>query len=172
MAYLIDVRSSPYSRYKPEFSREALEEFLNANQVRYVYMGDSIGGQPVDPTCYAPDGKVLYDRIKGKGFYLQGIERLVRASGQGLRVAIMCSEGKPETCHRTKLIGETLAEREIPVAHIDENGRIISQPDAVARLTDGQLSLFGDFDFKSRKKHGRAQGKPASEPLEEEDDDA
>ena len=33
----------------------------------------------------------------------------------------MCSEGKPEQCHRSKLIGASLDEEEIPVIHIDEN---------------------------------------------------
>ena len=33
----------------------------------------------------------------------------------------MCSEGKPEMCHRSKLIGATLDELGIPVLHIDED---------------------------------------------------
>ena len=46
IAYLIDVRSAPYSRFKPEFSKGALETALREHGIRYVYMGDAIGGQP------------------------------------------------------------------------------------------------------------------------------
>ncbi len=56
----------------------------------------------------------------------------------------MCSEGKPEMCHRSKLIGKTLAARGLPVAHIDENDALIGQDEVLLRLTGGQPSLFGD----------------------------
>jgi uncharacterized protein (DUF488 family) len=69
-------------------------------------------------------------------------------------VVLLCSEGKPEMCHRSKLIGQTLVDEEIGVAHIDERDQLISQEDVLLRLTKGQLSLFDDF-FKhtSRKKY-------------------
>ena len=39
----------------------------------------------------------------------------------------MCSEAKPQECHRTKLIGNTLAEQNIDVVHIDETGATKTQ---------------------------------------------
>ena len=39
----------------------------------------------------------------------------------------MCSEGRPEQCHRSKLIGEALAAAGIPVCHIDEDGGLLTQ---------------------------------------------
>ena len=41
------------------------------------------------------------------------------------------------------------------VLHIDENDEIIDQKQVILRLTDGQLSLFGDdfLTFTSRKKY-------------------
>ena len=36
-------------------------------------------------------------------------------------MVLMCSEGKPEMCHRSKLIAASLIELGIPVAHIDEH---------------------------------------------------
>jgi hypothetical protein len=67
----------------------------------------------------------------------------------------MCSEGKPEQCHRSKLIGETLAGLGIPVAHIDEHDQVCSQDEVIQRLTGGQLSLFGDHEFTSRKRYSQ-----------------
>ena len=127
IAFLIDVRSKPYSRYKPDFSKQALERHLNENNIRYVFMGDTLGGMPDDPDCYDKDGKVVYEWVAQKDFYQDGIGRLQTAYQQGLRVAIMCSEGKPENCHRSKLISKTLLAQNIPVTHIDEKDQLISQ---------------------------------------------
>ncbi len=152
--YLIDVRSKPYSRYKPDFSKQALERHLLDHSIRYVFMGDTLGGQPEDRDCYDEDGKVDYDKCRNKPFYLNGIQRLRRAWERQLHVVLLCSEGKPEMCHRSKLIGQTLVDEEIGVAHIDERDQLISQEDVLLRLAKGQLSLFDDF-FKhtSRKKY-------------------
>ena len=56
----------------------------------------------------------------------------------------MCSEGKPENCHRSKLIGIHLIKSGMDVLQIDEKDEIISQDQVILRLTGGQLSLFGD----------------------------
>jgi len=152
--YLLDVRTSPYSSYKPAFSKNALRTFLEANGVRYLYVGDSLGGQPADQSCYT-DGKVDYEKVSQKQFYRDGIERLLKASRLGERVALMCSEGKPENCHRAKLIGKTLTSEGVEVLHIDEKDTLISQNDVLLRLMGGQPSLFGDdfFTFTSRKRY-------------------
>lgn len=156
IAYLIDVRSQPYSRYKPDFSKDALEEHLRRGGIRYVYMGDTLGGRPDDPTCYDAEGKVDYTALTQRDFYQAGIERLTKAWSQGLTVSLMCSEGKPEMCHRSKLIGRTLTEHGLTVAHIDEHDEAISQAEVILRLTGGQLSLFEDTrpGSTSRKSYG------------------
>jgi uncharacterized protein (DUF488 family) len=158
--YLIDVRSAPYSKFKPEFSKDALAQAVKAGGLQYVYMGDQLGGQPDDPACYA-DGKVVYEAVAQTPVYQQGIARVRRAHARGLRVALMCSEGKPEMCHRVKLIGETLAAQGVPVLHIDEEGALLTHAEALERLTGGQLTLFGDNSFTSRKRYrpeGAADG--------------
>ena len=154
--FLVDVRTAPYSRYKPEFSKSALENALRAAGVRYVFMGESLGGRPDDPDCYA-DGRVDYDRVAQKPFYQAGVERLRRAFDQQQRVALMCSEGKPESCHRSALIGRTLSDLEIPVMHIDEEDRLLTQADVIRRRTGGQLSLFG-HTFTSNKRYQSGDG--------------
>ena len=156
IAYLIDIRSAPYSRYKPEFGKESLPEALQAAGIRYVFMGDSLGGRPSDPSCYT-EGKVDYEKVKQTGFYQAGIGRLQSAFQQQHSVVLMCSEGKPETCHRSKLIGATLNQLEIPVAHIDENDAVVGQTAVINRLTAGQLSLFGEHTFTSRKRYEEAE---------------
>ncbi len=151
IAYLIDVRSAPYSRYKPEFSKEALADELQRHQIFYVFMGDTLGGRPEDQDCYV-NGKVAYEKVETTAPYGRGIQRIRTAFAQQRRVMLMCSEGKPENCHRSKLIGATLTEQEVPVIHIDEHDEQRSQTEVLDRLTDGQQSLFG-HTFHSRKQY-------------------
>src|SRR5438045_1657198 len=88
--FLIDIRSQPYSKFKPEYSKDALEEHLRQAGLRYVFMGDSLGGRPKDQSCYV-NGKVDYEKLKDKPFYQEGIARLHTALEKDLRVALFCS---------------------------------------------------------------------------------
>lgn len=173
--YVIDIRSAPYSSFKPEFSKGALEASLREQGIRYLYLGDSLGGQPKDRDCYEDD-KVVYARVQEKGFYRAGIARVQAAFRQQRRVALMCSEGKPEMCHRSKLVAPSLIELGIPVAHIDEHGALRSQDDVLAELTEGQLSLFNNHDFTSRKRYqapsaDKLESSLAFSPLEPPDEE-
>jgi uncharacterized protein (DUF488 family) len=155
--YLVDLRSQPYSRFHPEFSQAALEATLQEQQIRYIFLGEQLGGRPQDSTCYA-NGKVDYALLREKPFYRQGIQRLYAAWEKQVRMALMCSEQKPQECHRSKLIGNTLRQRGIVVAHIDELGGLKSQEEVDELLSGGQLTLFDDSALNkkiglSRKKY-------------------
>ena len=151
--YLIDVRTTPFSKFKPEFTKELLQHHIERVGIRYVFMGDTLGGQPKDPSCHT-DGKVDYDKVRARPFFQAGLERLKKAFAQQRRVALMCSEGRPEQCHRSKLIGEALTASGIPVGHIDEDGQVLTQQQVIDRLTQGQMDLFGGPSFTSRKRYG------------------
>src|ERR1039458_10065985 len=117
ISYLIDIRSSPYSKFNPQFNREMLKHELEKANITYVYLGDSLGGLPNDRSCYV-DGKVDYDIIKEKTFFKEGLERLIIANEKDIKIAVMCSETKPEECHRSKLIGQELLKHNISMQHI------------------------------------------------------
>ncbi|RMH17742.1 MAG: DUF488 domain-containing protein [Acidobacteria bacterium] len=151
VAFVVDVRSSPHSRFNPDFSRLPLESALAEAGLRYVFMGDLLGGRPQDPACYR-DGKVDYERVKMTAAFRRGIDRLKDAWRKELRICILCSEGQPERCHRSKLIGTVLDGSGIPVQHIAPDGSLRSQEEVVRRLTGGQKSLFGTA-FTSRKRY-------------------
>jgi uncharacterized protein (DUF488 family) len=153
VAYLVDVRSQPYSRMNPQFSRETLEKYLKRQDIRYMFMGDALGGRPKDDTCYV-DGRVDYSSLSKKSFYQQGITRLRTAWDKQLRVAIMCTEIKPQECHRGKLIGNSLFEQHVAVAHIDENGKVRTQQEINLSLTDGQPLLFDQSPLAISEKIG------------------
>lgn len=148
--YIIDIRSQPYSRFKPEFTKDALQERLEGAGIHYVFMGDTLGGRPTDKSCYV-NGKVDYAALRTKPYYQDGIKRLHTALEKNLTIALMCSEGRPQECHRSKLIGETLIEQSVEVKHIDENGYTKTQEEVITELTHGQQTLF-DIDYTSRNR--------------------
>ena len=148
--FLDDVPTKPYSRFKPEFNEVPLSERLRRAGVRYVFMGDEIGGMPDDPSAYV-EGKVDYKATEALPTYQAGVDRIANAFEKRLRIILMCSEGKPEMCHRSKLIGQTLAARGIPVVHLDENDEPKTQDDVLLRLTGGNGVLFEEaLRFTSR----------------------
>lgn len=149
--YVVDIRTAPYSKYNQDFSKTALQEKLTTHGIGYLFLGDQLGGKPKDEFYYT-DGKVDYDKLNQAEFYQTGIARLRIALQKQYRVALMCSELKPEMCHRSKLIGQTLDQGEIVVQHIDETGLLKTQLEVINRLTQGQLSFF-EQTFTSRKKY-------------------
>lgn len=157
--YVVDVRTKPYSKFRPEFSRDALEAILRRADLSYLFMGDTLGGMPGDPSCYT-GGKVDYTLIAGKEWFRRGIDRLEAAWKAGHRVAIMCAELEPDRCHRSKLIGEALVARKVLIGHIDEDGDVISHQAVLDRLTGGQGALF-DLGMTSRKKYEPTRGPDA-----------
>ncbi len=146
---LIDVRSVPYSRHQPEFSQEPLQQILAQHGLKYVFMGDDLGGRPTDPDCYIK-GKVDYRKCQTKDFFRRGLGRVRRIYEQGFRICLLCSEGKPWQCHRSKLIGTALHDEGVEVLHLLPNGGDITQDEAIQELTGGQSDLFGQH-FVSQK---------------------
>ncbi|GAC1566342.1 MAG: DUF488 domain-containing protein [Ktedonobacteraceae bacterium] len=150
--FLVDLRSQPYSRYNRDFQKDALEHHLKRHQIRYIFMGDTLGGRPEDSSCYTDDGRVDYTILREKDFYQRSISRLYAAWEKQLPIVLMCSEMKPQECHRGKLIGNTLVEQGMDVTHIDESGNIKTQGEInqffTNGQTDGQLFLF-DQDSQS-----------------------
>ncbi|MBN1962535.1 MAG: DUF488 domain-containing protein [Deltaproteobacteria bacterium] len=147
--YVVDVRSIPYSRYQPDYSKEVFEQFLDKNGMRYVFMGDLLGGRPKDDDCYI-DGKVAYAKIRSKEYFKRGLVRIINAFKQGLNICLLCSESKPTQCHRAKLIGCALSDEGVQVLHLLPNGTSCTQQEVVRELTKGQQNLFAEH-FVSRK---------------------
>jgi uncharacterized protein (DUF488 family) len=154
--YLADIRSRPYSKFNPAFSQAALEKRLRLHHIKYLFLGDTLGGRPDDSSCYV-DGKVDYEKVRQTRAFQDGFQRIHDAWEKQLPVALMCSELKPEECHRSKLVGSTLAEQNIPVAHIDEVGNMKTQDEVLQIITGNQPSLFPEIPHKkvssSRKKY-------------------
>ena len=151
VGFLIDVRSDPVSRFNPDFSAEPLRERLRTSGIRYVSMGDSLGGRPKDETCYE-NGRVIYERVQEKRFFKVGIDRLLKAHAKEIRVCLLCSEIRPEDCHRSKMIGVSLENHGINVVHLGPQGEHLTQAEVMARLQTAQTEMFTE-GLRSRKSY-------------------
>jgi uncharacterized protein (DUF488 family) len=127
-----DVRSSPYSRYTPQFNRELLQASLKKSNIAYVFLGKELGPRSDDPGCYV-DGKVQYSRLAASENFRRGLERL-RAGMKRYRIAMMCSEKDPVGCHRMILICRALRGEHVEIRHILEDGSTEELSSAEQRL--------------------------------------
>lgn len=140
--FLCDVRSVPISNYAPEFCRDELKAALRARQIAYVSFSDTLGGRPTSIELYDDSGRVSYDRLICSDHFKSGIERVVQGACDGHLLALFCSEGRPELCHRSKAIGRSLEDAGVSVLHIDADGTELDQQSAMKRLAT-PLSLLG-----------------------------
>ena len=141
---LIDVRSQPRSRWAPHANPQSLGTLLQGIGAEYLWMGDSLGGRPKDPSCYDPEtGKIDYAAVREKDFFRKGLDQLRKEAG-GRRACIMCGEEDPVHCHRTLLIGEALREEDVTLVHLRGDGRVQSEEELRASIrgrSSPQLSL-------------------------------
>ncbi|MGQ9674480.1 MAG: DUF488 domain-containing protein [Chloroflexota bacterium] len=142
---VVDVRSSPYSRYATHFSKEAIEDSLARHRIRYIFLGDLIGGRPAETKFYDSEGCVLYGKLAESPKFQKGLDRLLEEI-EMYRVAILCGEEDPTECHRRLLIGRMLSEKGVAIRHIRGDGRAQTEAEVAEeeelRSTKGQLSLF------------------------------
>ncbi|MEE8453919.1 MAG: DUF488 domain-containing protein, partial [Limibaculum sp.] len=119
---LADVRSSPYSRFNPQFNREPLNDELRARSISYVFLGRELGARSDDPSCYA-SGQVQFDRLARTKLFESGIER-IRTGASDHRIALMCAEHEPLECHRTILVARELEKCGVEIRHILSSGQV------------------------------------------------
>jgi uncharacterized protein (DUF488 family) len=127
-----DVRSSPFSKFTPQFNRENLQNSLKASGIRYVFLGKELGARSEDPACYVAD-KVQYDRLAKTPLFQSGLDRVIDGAN-GYRIALMCAEKGPLDCHRTILVARELLKRGLVITHILEDGSLENHTDAITRL--------------------------------------
>lgn len=128
-----DVRSSPYSRFNPQFNKETLAASLREHCIKYVFLGDEFGARSLDRSCYI-DGKVQYDRLAKTELFRSGVERVRLGVDRGYKMALMCAEKDPLDCHRTVLVSRNLEKEGFNVVHILSDGSTETQQSATERL--------------------------------------
>lgn len=139
--FVVDVRSYPYSRVAPQFNREELYAALVRAGLRYLFLGDELGGRPSRDEDYDEQGRALYGRMAQTPQFQAAVERLLSGC-RDHRIALLCSEGQPHECHRRLLVGKVLTEREVQLRHILPTGAVQEERSVCLNPSGGQETLF------------------------------
>ena len=102
---IVDVRSQPYSKYAPDFTKGELEIAAASAGFGYRWLGDRLGGKP------PPSEEEL----------TSGLEELAGLV-DSTDVALLCAETDPSHCHRNSLLAPALIKRGRRVVHILPDG--------------------------------------------------
>ena len=117
---VLDVRSRPQSRFH-HFNKRALASYLSVRSIGYGHNGMLGGREGLEPRILAAE-----------------IEAMVGSIESEERLALMCSEGDPLSCHRSYLIGPVLHEQGVEYVHI---------------LRSGELMLYSPGESTSFERH-------------------
>jgi len=134
LSMIADVRSSPYSKYCPHFSKDTLEIALRNTNINYIFLGRELGAQRSESECYV-DGQAKYDRIAHLPVFRRGLERILQEVERH-RIAVMCSESDPIACHRAILVCRELKKTcpDLKITHILKDGTEEQQEASEKRL--------------------------------------
>lgn len=145
---VVDVRSSPYSKFVPQFTKENLQAALRGAGIDYGFLGRELGARREEESCYVDD-QARYDRIARLPLFQSGLDRVLQEANER-NVALMCSEADPLACHRAILVCRELLRRrpDLKIAHILPDGQTESHDAALARLValhKLEPELFGEL---------------------------
>lgn len=145
---IADVRSVPYSRFKPEYNSDKLKTKLKNNSIEYVFLGDLCGARIEAKECYR-NGKADYELIAKHPKFQEGIKRIKKGL-EKYRIALLCAEKDPVSCHRMILICRNLRVDNIKIFHIIDFKSILTQDECEIRLLKlfklDQPEFFRDFN--------------------------
>lgn len=144
---IADVRSHPYSRFHGQFNRETLAELLAREGIDYVFLGRELGARRVERESYR--GKqARYDLISRLPAFREGLDRVRRGLATH-RIALMCAEKDPITCHRTVLVCRHLRSDPLEIRHILDDGSLETTDQAEHRMLEAVGLPAADL-FRSR----------------------
>lgn len=146
--YLLDVRTTPYSKYTKQFNKENLAPVLNFAGIQYFFMGKYFGARPQETALYDANGCLDFDKMRESKIFKTGMDNVNIGLCQGHNIALMCTEKHPFDCHRAILIARAFALHNIYAKHILPNGEIFTQQELDECLLQkyfpdrNQLTLF------------------------------
>lgn len=154
---IADVRSIPFSKYNYTFNKNILSNFLNHNDIKYVFLGNECGARFDDPACYHV-GKADYKLIAKHKTFQHGLMRIKKGS-KSYTIALMCAEKDPINCHRMILICRNLKDSGLPIYHIINAEKVETQSESEKRLLMlfrlNQLDLFHSEDDQLEKAYDK-----------------
>lgn len=146
--YLLDVRSTPYSKYAETYNKEQLSSLLCTKGITYSFMGRFFGARPDNVELYNEEGYLDFERMSYSDLFIKGMESVSLGLERGNNIVLMCTEKDPIDCHRAIMVARAFSLRGIDVKHILPSGKYQTQQELDERLLDkyfpdrAQLSIF------------------------------
>lgn len=112
IAYVVDVRSIPYSRRNPQFNRERMSRSLSSRDIKYIWEGEALGGKRdfrQNPEFFDAEGRIDWKKVRSTEDFIRAMSRLRTQVGKE-PTAVLCAEENPRNCHRLHLISVAWAE--------------------------------------------------------------
>lgn len=147
--YILDVRSTPFSRYAFQYNADVLEKYLKDHDIHYSKMGKYFGARQPDLSLYHKDGYLDFDKVRDSDLFKAGRDNVIKGLND-FNIALMCTEKYPVDCHRTIMVARGFELAGIDVKHILHNGDLYTQKEVNNELLDKyfpermQLSLFAN----------------------------
>lgn len=157
--FVLDVRSTPYSRYAEQFNKENISNSLQKFNIQYFFMGKFFGARQEDLSLYNDEGYLDFQKVVRTENFNKGMKSVLIGLERGNRIAFMCTEKDPIDCHRAIMVSRAFAQNGIEVKHILSDGSIETQKELDNRLLNkyfpdrGQLSLFNYKNIKSDEEY-------------------
>jgi len=142
---IVDVRSTPYSKFASQYNKDSIKQYLKENKICYIFMGDLLGARYEDKNLLFNNGKVNFKKVQKIKSFQDGITRLEKGITKGYNISLMCSEKEAFDCHRFGLISEFLSKKDVSIQHIYPD-KIVSQKQLEQQLLkkyDKQIDYLG-----------------------------
>jgi hypothetical protein len=150
IAYLVDVRTVPYSKQYPQCNANNLKVAGKHFSISYIHMPE-LGAKashlqdvfskasdiffedifpilksrrPENTELYADEEIVDFQKFRNDEYFLDGIKRLEKAYDNNYTLALMCSEKRPVDCHRYFFVSKKIEQKfgdRIDIEHIIQN---------------------------------------------------
>ena len=150
--FVVDVRSFPASRIAPQFNRAGARGALMDEGLRYLYLGEQLGGRPTRDEHYDHEGHAD-DLMAAEPDFLRALERLVVGSAASHRIALLCSEGQPAHCHRRLAGWQGPCRSGVVLRHLP--GSLLRGQAVTLRVSDDQAALFAPYGATRWRLHNR-----------------
>ena len=133
---VVDVRSSPRSRFRPQFDADTIYGTLQEGGIAYFTAGDRLGERPSDPSLYDRSGRVDWEALRESEGFGEAIASIRKLASEGHLVAILSAEGDPLCSHRFGVVARALEEEGMKVSHILPNGELVRHSLLAARMVE------------------------------------
>ncbi len=125
---LVDVRRFPGSRRNPDVGTDAMQEWVPALGIQYIW-DERLGGRrslpkeaPATDAWWRVEQFRAYAAHTRTAPFMAAMEELIELSSHQ-RTAVMCSENVWWRCHRRLIADVAVVAHDVPVSHIMPDGR-------------------------------------------------